>query len=186
MLVKFKTKESEEYTPKKSVMANALKYAYESLNEDDINFLANLPAQHTEEFEGLKVLFVHGSPEKNNEGITPDMKYSILAKIFENVDANLVFCGHTHYPIIHQVDKKTIINTGSVGRPFGENPRSVYAVLDLTNVKQREFSIDHRYVKYDHMKTAEELSACNFDGAKVLGYMHERATDKFPEHSEVN
>lgn len=185
MITKANGEPGDPYTPKKEVMANALRYCQETLSHEDKEFLSHLPLQHKEEIQGLKLLFVHGSPRRINEGITPDIKYSELAKMCEDTDANVIFCGHTHYPIIHQVDKKTIVNVGSVGRPFGENPHAVYVVLDLANVKQREFSINHFYVKYDLEQAARDLENCDFEGANVLAYMLRQATDKFPEPSQI-
>lgn len=186
MLVKATFEADDSYSPKNEIMANALKYAQDALSDNDIEFLANLPAQHSEEIEGLKLLYVHGSPRKNDEGITPKIKYSDLEEIFEGVEAHITFCGHTHFPIIHQIGKKTVVNVGSVGRPFGENPRSVYVLLDLTEVKQRKFDIEHRYVKYDNMKVAEDLEKCDFEGSDILAEMQRRATDKFPDPAELN
>lgn len=186
MIVKATGEDNDPYMPKKEVMANALKYSQEVLTEDDKYFLANLPAQYIDEYDGLTLLFVHGSPRKNDEGIFPEVKYSMLDKMCEGVEQKIIFCGHTHYPIIHQSSGKTIVNVGSVGRPFGENLRSVYAILDLTEVKQRKFDIEHRYVKYDVEEAAAELEKCEFDGSDILAYMLRRATDKFPSPSEVN
>lgn len=186
MIVKATGEEGDPYTPKLEMMANALRYSQKVLSDENKEYLANLPVKHTEAFGPLKVLFVHGSPRRNDEGITADMKYSKLDEIFADVEENMIFCGHTHIPITHQSSGKTIINVGSVGRPFGENPRAVYAILDVTKVEQREFDIEHRYVKYDLQKAAEQLVQCDFEGAEILSEMLNRATDKIPSKAELN
>lgn len=185
MIVKATDAEDDPYMPKKDVMANALKYSQKVVSQENKAFLASLPADHIEEYEGLKLLFVHGSPRKNDEGMFPKTKYSKLQEMVEGTTANIIFCGHTHYPVIHRVDDKSIVNVGSVGRPFEENPRAVYVMLDLSNVKDRKFTLEHRYVKYDHEKAAEKLEKCDFDGADVLAWMLRRATDQFPQPSEL-
>lgn len=186
MIVKAFSDANYPHIPKNKTMANALIYSQKVLSNEDKEFLANLPEQHSEEIDGLKLLFVHGSPRRNDEGITQKLKYSELEEIFEGVDANIIFCGHTHFPIIHQVGKKTVVNVGSVGRPFGENPRAVYVMLDLTEIAQRKFDLEHRYVKYDHNKVADDLENCDFEGSDILAEMLRRATDKFPDKAERN
>ncbi|MGD9581331.1 MAG: metallophosphoesterase [Vampirovibrionia bacterium] len=186
MILKATGDEDDSYMPKSNTMASALIYAQEVLTDDNKDYLASLPESHSEAFGPLKVLFVHGSPRRNDEGITPDIKYSKLDEMLADVEENMVFCGHTHIPIIHQSKGKTVVNTGSVGRPFGENPRAVYAILDLTNVEQRQFDIEHRYVKYDLNQAVEKLEACDFEGAETLAYMLNRATDKIPTKAELN
>lgn len=186
MIVKATGEAGDPYTPKLDMMANALKFAQEEISADNKEYLANLPVKHSESFGPLNVLFVHGSPRRNDEGITPDIKYSKLDEIVADVKENMIFCGHTHIPITHQSAGKTIINVGSVGRPFGETPRAVYAILDVTNVEQREFDIEHRYIKYDHATATETLGQCDFEGADILSEMLRRATDKIPTRAELN
>ncbi|MEW5818620.1 MAG: metallophosphoesterase family protein [Cyanobacteriota bacterium] len=186
MILKATGEEDDIYTPKKEVMACALFYSQKVLSEENKNFLAQLPATYSENFDILPALFVHGSPRKNDEGIFPDVKYSKLDEIMEGIEAKIIFCGHTHYPIIHQSSGRTVVNVGSVGRPFGENPRAVYAIFDYSKVAQREFDVEHRYVPYDTKAASEKLEQCDFEGADTLAYMLRLATDKFPTPAELN
>ena len=186
MIVNSTGDKGDPYTPKSDLLSGALKFAQEEISADNKEFLANLPATHSESFGPLNVLFVHGSPRRNDEGITPDIKYALLDEIVADVDENMIFCGHTHIPITHQSAGKTIINVGSVGRPFGDSPRAVYVILDLENVDQREFDIEHRYVKYDLATATESLAQCDFDGADILAEMLRRATAKIPSKAEMN
>lgn len=186
MILKATGEKDDIYTPKNDVMSSALFYSQEVLSEANKEFLAGLRATHEEKFGDLKVLFVHGSPRRNDEGVTVNIKYSLLDEMMEGVEAKIVFCGHTHYPIIHQSSGRTVVNTGSVGRPFGENVRSVYAILDLSRIEQREFDIEHRYVKYETGEAADALQECDFKGSDVLAYMLRLAIDRFPSPAELN
>lgn len=185
MILKDTIQSGDTYASKNDVMSNALKYSQEKLSKENKDFLVNLPTQHHEELAGLKFLFVHGSPRRNDEGISPNIKYSLLEEIINDIDANIIFCGHTHYPIIHQLNNKTVVNVGSVGRPFEENTRSVYVIVDLSEASQRKFSIEHRYVKYDVESAASDLEQCEFEGANILAHMLRKATDKFPSEVEL-
>lgn len=151
------------------VMANALLDDVKILNEDKKEFLKNLPEQKMLEIEGVNVLMVHGSPRRNNEDILPDMPVNIVEEMVKGVDADVIFCGHTHVPCGYQTnDKKTIVNVGSVGRPMTKNPDACYCIADFQN---GEFSVEHRFVNYDRETAAQIMLARNFDGSEKLADM---------------
>ena len=151
------------------VMANALLDDVLVLEEDKKEYLKNLPAQMNLEIEGVKILMVHGSPRRNNEDILPDMPLEQIQEILEGVDADLIFCGHTHVPCGYQTNKKqTVVNVGSVGRPMTENPQSCYVVANFEN---GGFSIEHRFVDYDRETASSIMTMRNFDGCEALAQM---------------
>ena len=149
------------------VMAEALKEEAHTVNPMQREFLKNLPLQVEREEEGVKFLLCHGSPRKNNEDILPDTPMETVEEMLVNVDASVVFCGHTHIPCGFQtMNKKTVINVGSVGRPFTEGrPESCW--LKLT-VQDGQCMFEHRFVKYNKEKAADILKKRNFAGAEKL------------------
>ena len=89
-----------------------------------------------------------------------------INEIVADVEENIIFCGHTHIPCGYQTDKGiTIVNTGSVGRPFTENPEACYVLADFNN---GTYTIEHRFVSYDKEKAAEKLAKRHFEGAEKL------------------
>ena len=151
------------------IMANALRDDSSKLNENQKEFLKNLPAQKEIEIEGVKLLLVHGSPRRNNEDILPDTDLKLLHEMIDGVSADVILCGHTHIPCGFQTKtKKTVINVGSVGRPFTENPDPCYLILDINNKK---FTIQHKYIKYDNKKASSILAQREFEGADKLAQM---------------
>lgn len=151
------------------VMGNALADDNKILNEDAKTYLKNLPAQKELEIEGVKILMVHGSPRRNNEDILPDMPMDEIEEIIKGVQADLIFCGHTHVPCGYQTNsKKTVVNVGSVGRPMTKNPQACYVIADFNS---GEFSIEHRLVDYDRETASEIMKSRNFDGSEKLAEM---------------
>ena len=151
------------------VMGHALADDVLFLSDDRKEFLKNLPAQKELEVDGVKVLLVHGSPRYNNEDILPDMPISEIEEIIKGVNADIIFCGHTHVPAGYQTNtKQTVVNVGSVGRPMTKEPKSCYCIADF---KDGCFSLEHRFVDYDREKAAKIMSARNFDGAQKLADM---------------
>ncbi|MBR2525638.1 metallophosphoesterase family protein [bacterium] len=151
------------------IMANALEQDVKEISSENKQYLKNLPINKTFEVDELKILLVHGSPRRNNENIFPNMDMDVIEDIFTDVDADIIFCGHTHIPCGYQTRSKiTVVNDGSVGRPFTENPQACYVVADITNGK---LEIEHRMVDYDKESAKNILQKRNFAGAEKLAEM---------------
>ena len=151
------------------IMAEALKNDVKTLNSIQKDFLKNLPIQLQLIEDGVKILLVHGSPRKNNEDILPDTPLEVVEEMLENVEADVVLCGHTHLPCGFQTSKKqTVVNVGSVGRPFTENPKSCYLKLTISNGK---CLFEHRFVDYNKELSSEKLRKRDFTGSDKLADM---------------
>lgn len=148
------------------IMANALVKDVEIIPEGLKDFLKHLPPQKELEIEGIKVLLVHGSPRKNDENISPDLLLEKIEEMVVGVDADIIFCGHTHMPCGYQTrNKQTVVNDGSVGRPFTPEPKACYVVAEF---KDKSFEIQHKFIDYDRQKASEILSKRDFEGAEKL------------------
>ena len=138
---------------KAPVMAEALKNDVLILNQIQKDFLKNLPFQMELEEERVKILLVHGSPRRNNEDISPNLPLEDVEKMLENVTADVILCGHTHLPCGYQTSKKqTVVNVGSIGRPFTSDAKPCYLKLSINN---GQCLFEHRFVDYDK-KTASQ------------------------------
>lgn len=156
----------EQVKSKFPIMGNALENDVKIIPENLKEFLRNLPKQKEVEIEGVKILLVHGSPRKNDENITLDLPIEKVEEMITGTDADLIFCGHTHIPCGYQTRKKqTVVNVGSVGRPFTPNPQSCYVVTDFSN---GSFEVQHKFINYDKKKASEILSMRPFAGADKL------------------
>ena len=161
------------------VMANALEADVLEVSESQKNFLRDLPKTKELTVDGVKILLVHGSPRKNNENIFPDLKLEEVEEMIKGTDANIIFCGHTHVPCGYQTNtNQTVVNVGSVGRPFSEKPKSCYAILETQN---GSFTIKHNLVDYDVKTASEILSKRGFEGCEKLAAMLLHATSRYPQ-----
>lgn len=148
------------------IMGNALEDDVKIIPKNLISFLKNLPKQKKLKIEGVNVLLVHGSPRKNDENILPELPIEKVEEMIAGTNADLIFCGHTHIPCGYQTKtKQTIVNDGSVGRPFTQNPQACYVIAKFND---GSFEIQHKLLDYDKEKAAEILSKRNFDGADRL------------------
>ena len=151
---------------KAPVMAEALKKNVLELNDEEKQFLKHLPVHKELELDGVKFLLVHGSPRRNNEDILPDMPIEKVEEMINGVDADVILCGHTHLPCGYQTsNKKTVVNVGSIGRPFTPEPKSCYLTIVTNN---RKCAFEHHFVEYDKQTASEKLLKQGFIGAEKL------------------
>ena len=68
-----------------------------------------------------------------------------MIPIFDGVDADVVVCGHTHMQFDRTIAGKRVINSGSVGMPYEDEP-GAYWLLDL----------EHRRTEYDGAPAPEQ------------------------------
>ena len=154
---------------KAPIMAESLKNDANLINPVQRDFLKMLPSQLEVEEEGVKFLLVHGSPRRNNEDILPDTPLVEVEKMLVNVTASVVLCGHTHLPCGFQTSsKKTVVNVGSVGRPFTVEPKACYLKLTVDSGK---CLFEHRFVDYNKEVAAKKMKKRNFIGSDKLADM---------------
>lgn len=106
------------------------------------------------EIDGIgKVLFCHATPRDDNEIFTRLTPEEVLLPIFEGLEADLVVCGHTHMQFDRMIGKIRVVNSGSLGMPFGE---------PLANWVLLENDIQFRKTSYDLEKAAERVKNTNY------------------------
>ena len=166
MIAEYSNELYENLRSKAPVMAEALRDDYLQINPIQRNYLKTLPQQRFITEEGIKFLLVHGSPRRNNEDILPDTPLLEVEKMLEGVDAQVVLCGHTHIPCGFQTTtKQTVVNVGSVGRPFTDEPKSCY--LKIT-INKSDCVFEHKFIEYNKERASMKLRKRTFIGANKL------------------
>ncbi len=92
------------------------------LRPDHIELLAGLPHPVTLDVDGFgPVVFCHGTPRDDDEVVLVDSSLERWADVFGRLDeaVRTVVCGHTHMPFQRLVDRRLVVNPGSVGMPYG-------------------------------------------------------------------
>lgn len=147
---------------------NAIIYAQKNLSADNISFLKLLPPQKSITVGKTSILLVHGSPRKNDENILPAKNIEEIKPMIAETKEALILCGHTHMPAGYQIEKQTVVNVGSVGRPFTQNQKACFVVLEIDEEKENCFSVEHKFVDFDVDSAAKKLAQQEFEGANYL------------------
>jgi putative phosphoesterase len=105
-----------------------LEQARSQLSEGEIEFLHDLPA--TQVVGG--VLYCHASPRNDLDIFTERTPEERIAVLFEGLDVPTVVCGHSHTQFERTVAGVRVVNAGSVGAPYEDEP-GAYWLLDLAH-----------------------------------------------------
>jgi predicted phosphodiesterase len=119
-------------------------WAAAQLSPEHIQLLADLPHPVTLEVRGFgKIVFCHGTPRDDDEVVLVDTRLEQWADVFADLpdEIRTVVCVHTHMPYMRLVDRRTVLNRGSVGMPYG-GPGGHWALLREGNVSFRRVDID--------------------------------------------
>lgn len=103
--------------------------ADQMLDEGRIRWLRALPHLKTLVVGQVRALLAHGHPAGIDRYVYPDKVASALEDS-ELEDWNIVWLGHTHYPMDVRVGGTQVVNPGSVGQPRDGDPRAEWALWD--------------------------------------------------------
>lgn len=99
-------------------------WAARQLRPDQVSLLAGMPHPVTVEVEGTgTVVCCHGTPRDDNEVVLVDTRAERWLQALADVgpEVTTVVCGHTHMPFARLVDRRLVVNPGSVGMPYGRS-----------------------------------------------------------------
>jgi predicted phosphodiesterase len=97
-------------------------WAAAQLRPDQVALLAGLPLTVEREIAGLgRTVFCHATPRDDEEVVLVDSSLERYAEVMSTLDDDVaaMVCGHTHMPFLRLAHRRTIVNPGSVGMPYG-------------------------------------------------------------------
>ncbi|MGH3008643.1 MAG: metallophosphoesterase family protein [Gaiellaceae bacterium] len=77
-----------------------------------------------------RTLYCHATPRNDIDIFTERTPEEQIGFLFEDVDADVVVCGHTHVQFDRTIAARRVVNSGSVGSPYEGEP-GAYWTLDL-------------------------------------------------------
>jgi putative phosphoesterase len=150
-------------------------WAGAQLLTEHVELLDGLPKTATLDVRGLgEVLFCHATPRDDEEFVLVDSPLDRWAEVLAGAPDTIV-CGHTHMPYVRLADRRTVVNPGSVGMPYGTTGAH-WALLGGSDGP----AIQLRRTHFDRASAADAIEAeCDFpDIAEWTGfYLREPASD---------
>jgi predicted phosphodiesterase len=99
------------------------------LDAATIEWLFGLPPTLMLDVSGIgRVLFCHATPLNDQDIFTELTPEEHIAPQFV-VDADLVVCGHTHTQFERTIIGQRVVNSGSVGMPYEDEPGAYWTLL---------------------------------------------------------
>jgi putative phosphoesterase len=123
--------------------------------------VAAWPATARLELAGLgRVLFCHGTPRSDVEGVTEVTPEEVVADAFADVNADVVVCGHTHHQFDRHIAGVRVVNAGSVGLPYEGRRGAFWALLGP--------DVELRRTEYDVSDAVRRIRATGYPDADEL------------------
>ena len=119
-------------------------WAAGQLRPDQVDLLAGLPHPVRLQVDGFgTVVCCHGTPRDDEEVVLVDTRLEKWAEVLTDLapDERTVLCGHTHMPFARLVDRRLVVNPGSIGMPYGR-PGGSWALLRDGQVQLRHTQVD--------------------------------------------
>ena len=119
-------------------------WAAGQLRPDQVALLDGLPHPVRVEVDGFgTVVCCHGTPRDDEEVVLVDTRLERWAEVLADLATTerTVVCGHTHMPFVRLVDRRLVVNPGSIGMPYGR-PGGSWALLHDGQVELRHTEVD--------------------------------------------
>ena len=126
-----------------------------------------------------EVLFCHGSPRSDEEIVTRVTSPERLSGILSGVEQRVVVCGHTHVQFDRVLGGVRIVNPGSVGMPYEDEPGAYWALFGP--------DVELRRTPYDLERAASAVRSTAFPSADEFAdehILHPASAEEATEHFE--
>ncbi|MBW4861799.1 MAG: metallophosphatase family protein [Paeniclostridium sp.] len=130
----------------------SMKFTAEETTDENKAYLRNLPKEAVISFNNKTIRFVHGSTRLINEYLKENSREA--DEVMNNLDEDILVCGHTHIPYVKYYGEKLLVNAGSVGKSKTGSPNANYVIIDIIDSIVEVEIIE---VFYDFEKVAKEI-----------------------------
>ena len=130
-------------------------FLHDELSRDNIEYIKKLPPTISIEYEGVKVLFAHGSPTSVTEFIHI-YDDEVINKYTKDLKEDILVFGHTHEKSWHiSCNNKLLIHAGCAGVSPFYKAKAEYVILEFENSKLK--NMEFKLVKYDLEKVKQKI-----------------------------
>jgi len=140
-------------------------WALERLAEQELAMLRSFAFSHRFSLGPHTVQVVHSSPKSTEDWYAASGSDEQLLPIFEGaVPCDILVYGHIHTPYVRRINRRWLINAGSVGNPVDGDARASYLLLEYD---RGGLNVQIRRVAYDVAETIRLAEEREFPEAKA-------------------
>ena len=159
----------------------SIKNVQEKITDTNRKFLQTLPFSVVITFkfpaQTIRLALVHGSPKSNLEYVKEEVSDTVLLKMLNEINADILIMGHTHKPFHKMIFceeenrkiYKHVINAGSVGKPKHGNNKACYVLIEIDEklqlINPSSVDVQFFYVPYDVEKVIEKIHSIGLGDA---------------------
>ncbi|AMM54562.1 metallophosphoesterase family protein [Pyrococcus kukulkanii] len=130
----------------------AVRWHQRVMTPENLEFLRRLPVRLFFNYGDRSYHMVHGSPRAPlDEYLFPWLPDSEFADCLRYIREDDLLVGHTHVPMIKEIQGRRIINPGAVGQPRDGDWRASYAIL------HEDGKVEFYRVEYDVETAASKI-----------------------------
>ena len=128
-------------------------YAQSQMTKEHLAFLETIPHHLRFEYNGKKVVVVHGTFDNVSGYVFKSTDWAEKAAVLNQVDADVVLAGHCGLPFIDKHEEQYWINAGVIGMPANDGQSSTWYCL--INEAKDGLQVAFKTLVYDYKKTAD-------------------------------
>ena len=147
-----------------SKYGSGIKLALQKLKKKHIDFIKKLDDNKDIILDNIKFLLCHGSPWNINLYVYPN-KFQKYVEKFNKYDYDFFLLGHTHIQMKKKINKKTILNPGSVGQPRDGSNLAKWLIIDTKTKK-----IDFKKTKFNSKNIIEQINTYDHKNKRLAKY----------------
>ncbi|MBB6448527.1 putative phosphodiesterase [Geomicrobium halophilum] len=167
-------KEGEVPDQALAMMNNERDWSVSQMDENDLNYLKELPTQfHWELNSHLKLHTFHATPDSLFQVVLPHAEPAhIRETIFSQKEADLYLYAHIHLPYVRYIDGKCVANLGSVGLPFDGQTKASYLLVEI---EEDRYRVSIERVPYDVQKVVQQYVDQDYPNTDVMSKVIQEA-----------
>jgi putative phosphoesterase len=147
------------------------------ISEDSMKYLRELPRECRFVLDDISFYMNHTGPRMSHHHyLDLNLPFPELDKYYRDIEADVIFTGHTHVPYIKKIRDKILVNSGSVGEPRDGDPRAGYATFDTATGQLELGRLD-----YDISETRQGLIELGYPGYSLYclenGFLPDKLVD---------
>lgn len=124
-----------------------VKFMYNELTKENMEFIRNLPHCLEAQYDGVKILFAHGSPKSVEEQLHQN-KRELLDEYTKKIEADALIFGHTHERAWYEyMNGKLLVNAGCCGVSPYYTGKAEYVIIEIQNKSIK--NVELKLIDYD-------------------------------------